>query len=110
MIVNQLVGIVANGNRPIQGPGAQSKGEPKQAAVADNNANPAGVQDSVQLDAQRLIVNENLNASEAVIPDQNGAGDLMDMLKKQLETSPANALGAQTGKLEAIAARLLDNI
>lgn len=65
--------------------------------------------DIVELDAQRLTVSENLKASEATIPDQASAGDLMEMLKSQLGGNPLEALGAQMGNLGPGSAKLLSD-
>ena len=104
MIVNQALGITGSANRPA----SASKASPAETgpelpttAIGAENA------DKVAVNAQRLIVSENLNASEALIPDRGRAGGLMDMLKRQLEFNPAEAMDAQAGNLAASATRLL---
>jgi len=107
MIVNQALNLSAGGSRPLNIGKAGSTG----AAAANDElkaaASECGDTDTVAVNTQRLIVSENLNASEAVIPDRSDAGSLMSMLKKQLEFNPAEAMDAQTGHLAVSATRLL---
>lgn len=104
MIINQALNVNTSGNRPA--PAGKTAPGNTGSSVRENSAASGGA-DTVAVSAQRLIVSENLNASQALIADREQAGHLVDMLKRQLEFNPAQAMEAQTSKLSPGVTRLL---
>lgn len=109
MIINQDFNVLNRDNRPVRG-NKSVGGEPGKGGADTQPVSFKETADTVILDAQRLTVKENLQASEATVTTQASAGNLIDLLKTQFGNNPAQAMNAQLDKLNASAAKLLSEV